>query len=174
MKLLGAAGLCRIEPRPMPLTSSEKARVERVSKRYAGSLAEAPDPYVCRVCTCALFFNPHCLVALCPTVDEPLPIDVLEVAIFTCADETDRCHIDLFPVVPLKFLTISGCIELSPTNKAPSPRIGGSRFHYAFTGKPRGKNTNGDACRIRLVAIFASNRRCAQLHGFSGLPPSRL
>jgi hypothetical protein len=96
------------------------------------------------------------------------------VTIFACADEPNGCHIDLFSIVPLKFLTISGCIELGPTNKPPPSRIRSARFYYSFTGKPRGENTNGDACRIRLVAIFAGDWRCAQLHGFSWFPSSRL
>ena len=89
------------QPRPFAVARAEPARLEELLKRQRGA-AIAHHPRVPRVGARAPLLQPHRLMAGGGPVDDPAPVDVLQVSLLTSGHEPNRGHVHLPAVVALE------------------------------------------------------------------------
>ena len=87
-------------------------------------------------------------------MDDPPPFDILEMALFAGADETDRRHVAFAPVIEYEPAPALG-IEILPTHQSPaSDGPGpGSDSLYLLANEPGRKHGRGDAPGNAAIAI---------------------
>ena len=105
------------QPGATPLTAIEAARLRSFAHRHRSPTA-AGDDEVVQAGARALLAQPHRLLARRTTVEQPSPIQVLEVPVRTSTDEADRGH----PVLLVRLVAeLCPCplVQVAPLNDPP-------------------------------------------------------
>src|SRR5271157_4015759 len=141
------------EPRTIAMPEGICWQLDRVDDRALGLAALAPDPDLGEISASPSFVDPEGTTAgRSSAVGEGVPVDVADVALFACPDETDR-HDGLRFLVLIDELARAG--ERGPVDKSTRPGLA-PRFLSlaALRDKPLGELYRVDAglpCRFRIV-----------------------